>query len=57
MDEQRQDDQLESIYNSSLPIQDVALKTYRERWTIGTGGGRGSGRSMLAARHKDNEII
>ena len=26
MDEQRQDDQLEPIYNSSVPIQDVALK-------------------------------
>ena len=40
MDEQRQDDLLETIYNSSVPIQDVALKTYRERWTIGTGGRR-----------------
>ena len=48
MDEQRQDDQLEIIYNSSVPIQDVALKTYRERWTIEKGGGRGSGRSVLA---------
>ena len=27
MDEQRQDDQLEPIYNSSVPIKDVALKT------------------------------
>ena len=27
MDEQRQDDQLEPTYNSSVPIQDVALKT------------------------------
>ena len=27
MDEQRQDDQLEPIYKSSVPIQDVALKT------------------------------
>ena len=25
MDEQRQDDQLEPIYNSSVPIQDIAL--------------------------------
>ena len=31
MDEQRQDDHLEPIYNSSVPIQDVALKTYREK--------------------------
>ena len=27
MDEQKQDDQLEAIYNGSLPIQDVVLKT------------------------------
>ncbi len=33
MDEQRQDDQLEATYNSSVPIQDIALKTSRERWT------------------------
>ena len=50
MDEQKQDDQLETIYNSSVLIQDVALKTYRERWTIEKGGARGSGRSVLAAR-------
>ena len=43
------------IYNSSVPIQDVALKTYRERWTIETGGKRGSGRSVLAARHDDDD--
>ena len=34
MDEQRQDDQLEPIYNSSVPTLDVTLKTYRERWMI-----------------------
>ena len=44
MDEQRQDDQLEPIYNSSVPIQDIALKTSQERWTIETGRERGSGR-------------
>ena len=48
MEEQRQDDQREPIYNSFVPIQDVALKTYRERWTIEKGGRRGSGRSVLA---------
>ena len=48
MDEQRQDDQLEPIYNSFAPIQDVALKTYHERWTIETGDKRGLWRSMLA---------
>ena len=41
MDEQRQDDQLEPIYNNSVPIQDVDLKTYRERWTTEMGGERG----------------
>ena len=43
------------IYNSSVPIQDVALKTYGERWTIEKGGGRGSGISVLAARHDDDD--
>ena len=54
MDEQQQEDQLEPIYNSSVPIQNVALKTYRERWTIENGGRRGLGRSTLAARHDDD---
>ena len=34
IDKQRQDDQLEPIYKSSVLIQDVALKTYRVWWTI-----------------------
>ena len=55
MDEQRQDDQLELIYNSSVPIQDVALKTSREQWTIEKGGERGSGISALVARHDDDD--
>ena len=41
MDEQRQDDQLEPIDSSSVPIRDVTLKTCRKRWTIGRGGERG----------------
>ena len=41
----------------SLPIQDVALKTYRERWTIKTGGGRGSRKSVLEARHDDDDLL
>ena len=57
MDEQRQDDQLEPIYNSSVLIQDVALKTYQERWTIEMGCERGSGRSMLVVQHDDDNII
>ena len=55
MDEQRQDDQLEPTYNSSVPIEDIALKSYRERWAIGRGGERGSGISALAARHDDDD--
>ena len=50
MDEQRQDDQLEP---TSAPIQNVALMTYRKRWTIETGGGKGSERSVLPAQHDD----
>ena len=56
MDEQRQDNQLGPIYNSSGPIQDVTWKTSWERWTTETGGERGSERSMLAARHDDEEF-
>ena len=47
MDEQRQDDQLKPIYNSSVPIHGVALKT------IEKGGRIGSGRSTLVAQHDD----
>ena len=43
MNEQRQDDQLEPIYSSSVLIRDVILKTCRKQWTIGRGGERGSG--------------
>ena len=55
MEKQRQDDQLESIYNRSVPIQDVALKTYRELWTVKTAGERGSGRSVPAVWHDDDD--
>ena len=51
MDEQRQDDKLKPTYNSSVPIQHVALDTYREQWTLETGGEWRSGRSMLTGRH------
>ena len=57
MDEQRQEDQLEPTYNSSVPIQDVALKTYKKQWTIEKGGDRGSGRSVRMARHDDDDIF
>ena len=55
MDEQRQEDQLDSIYNSPVPIRDVALKTCWERWTIEKGGGRGSGRSVQVAQQDDDD--
>ena len=53
VDEQRLYDQLEPIYKSSVLIQDVAWRICRGRWTIETGGKRGSRKSMLAARHDD----
>ena len=37
------DDQQEAIYNSSMAIQDVSLKTYQERWTIEMVAGEGQG--------------
>ena len=55
MDEQRQDDQLEPTYHSSVLIEDVALKTYRKQWTIEKGGGRESGRSVLMAWNDDKD--
>ena len=57
MDVQRQDDQLEHTYSSSEPIWDVALRTCRKQWTIGSGGERGSGISVLIARHDDYDDI
>ena len=55
MDEQGQDGQLEPIYNSSVPIQNVARKNSRERWTIETGDKRGSGKSVLTAQYDDDD--
>ena len=49
------DDQAEPTYNRSVPIQDVALKTDRKRLTIEKGGGRESARSVLMARHDDDD--
>ena len=41
MAEQKQGDQLEPTYSSSMRIRGVALRTYRKRWTIGRCGERG----------------
>ena len=55
MDEQKQDDQLEPTYSSSVPIRDVTLNTCRKQWTIGRGAERGSGISVLIARCDDDD--
>ena len=52
---QRQDDQLQPTYSISVPIQDVALNTGREQWTIGRYGKRGSVISVLAVRYDDED--
>ena len=55
MAKQKQDDQLELTYSSYVKTQDVTLKTCRRRWMIGRSGERGSGISVLAARHDDDD--
>ena len=47
MDEQRQDDQVEPTYRNSVPIQDVALKSWQKQRTLGRSAERGSGISVL----------
>ena len=55
MVEQKQHDQLEPTYNSSVLTQDVVLKTCQKQWMIGRGGERGSGISVLMARYDDDD--
>ena len=43
-------------YSSYVSIQDVALKTCQKRWMIGRSDERGSGISVLAALHDDEDI-
>ena len=52
---QKQDNQLERTLSSYVRIQDVVLKTYLGRWTIGRSGERGSGISVLPARYDDDD--
>ena len=52
---QKQDDQHEHTFSSYVRIQDVVLKTYLGRWTIGRSGERGSGISVLPARYDDDD--
>ena len=55
MDEQRQDVQFEPTYSSPVLIRDVDLRICRKQWTIGRCGERGSGISVLMARHDGND--
>ena len=57
MAEQNHDDQLEYTYSSYVRIRNLALKTCQRRWTIGRSGERGSGISVLAAWHDDDEYM
>ena len=53
----KQDDQLGHTHSSCVRIRDVAQKTCPRRWTMGKSGERGSGISVLAARHDDDDDI
>ena len=55
---QKQDDQHEHTFSSYVRIWNVALKTCQRRWTIGKIGERGSGISVLVARHDEHfEVV
>ena len=55
MAEQKQDDQHEHTFSSYVRIRDVVQNTWQRRWTIGKSGERGSGISVLPARHDDDD--
>ena len=55
MAEQKQDNQLKHTFSSYVRIRNVALKTCQRQWTIGKSGERGSGISVLTARHDDDD--
>ena len=48
---QKQDDQHEHTFSNYVRIRDVIQKTSLRRWTIWKSGERGSGLSVLPARH------
>ena len=52
---QKQDDQHEHAFSNYVRIRDVVQKTCLRRWTIGKSGERGSGISVLPARHDDDD--
>ena len=51
---QKQDDQHGHTFSNYVRIRDVVQKTCLRRWTIGKSGERGSGISVLPARHDDD---
>ena len=55
MDVQKQDDQHELTYSNYVRTLDVTLKTCRRWCMIGRSGEKGSGMSVLAARHDDDD--
>ena len=55
MAEQKQDDQHEHTFSNYVRIRDVVQKTCQRQWTIGKSGERGSGISVLPARHDDDD--
>ena len=52
---QKQDHQHEHTFSNYVRIRDVVQKTCLRRWTIGKSGERGSGISVLPARHDDDD--
>ena len=52
---QKQDDQREHTFSNYVRIRDVVQKTCLRWWTIGKSGERGSGISVLPARHDDDD--
>ena len=57
MDEQKQYDQLEPTYSSSVLIRDVALETCRKHWMIGRDGERRSGIFVLMVWQDDDDDL
>ena len=57
MAEQKQGDQLEPTYSSSVRIRVVALRTSQKRWTIRRGGERVSVIPVLMAGQNDEMMI
>ena len=55
MAEQKQDDQHEHTFSNYVRIQDIVQKACQRRLTIGKSVERGSGISVIPARHHDDD--